>query len=146
MQGFEIAVTLKGTSIQDVLKQAQALIDADHGTALAVATTGKKGKKPQPAAPVEDDDILLASDDEVTEDTPADEDDALSFDDATDEEPAAKKTKKLTDKDVNAACMAHARKHGKAKTLALLAKTFKVKSILELKPELYSKAIAALKV
>jgi hypothetical protein len=56
------------------------------------------------------------------------------------------KAKKATSEDVNAAAMAHAKINGRAKTLAILTKKFKVKSVLELKPDQYDSVISALEV
>ncbi len=161
MQGsFEIVVTLKGSSLQDVIAQAKALVDADENHNAVHGTTNvaprKRGRPAAIAAPVEVvDEDLIDSDDEPTE-AVADEDDGVGFDVEDDEameeiadEPAPKKSaapKKLTDKDVNTAAMKHAKAHGRPKTLAILKKQFKVQSVLELKPEMYAKAISALKV
>lgn len=145
MHGLEIQVTLKGKSVQELLAQAQAFIDADAPVALAGATTGKRSKKA--AAPKEDEtlDTIL---DEVADETATDEE-LPGFDDEESgeelEEKPAKKSAKITDKDVNTAAMKHAGKHGRPATKAVLAK-FKVKSILELKPEQYAKVVQALKV
>ncbi len=147
MQGFEIAVTLKGKNLGEVLAQAQALIDSDASTAVATATTGKRGKKA--AAAEELDESLIEGGEEngeVVADETGGEEEQLGFDMAEEEPPPKTTKKKLTDKDVNQAAMAHAKKHGRPVTLKLLAKNFKVKSILELKPEQYPKVIAALKV
>jgi hypothetical protein len=140
---FEIAVTLKGSNLQDVLAQAQALIDAEGKTA-PTATAGKRTRKAAPVAePEADSEELLAMDEETDA---AEESEELGFDEETEVEEPPKKSKKLTDKDVNAAAMAHAKKHGRPKTLALLEKKFKVKSILELKADQYPAVVAALKV
>lgn len=62
------------------------------------------------------------------------------------EEPAPKKgkAKKLTVDDVNDACKAHAGRHNRAETLALLKKKFKVSSVTELEPEDYEACIEAM--
>lgn len=145
MQGFEIAVTLKGKTLNEVIEQAKALIEAGDEAAAGKTGKGKTGKR---AAAVEepdgdDEELLGAGEDEA-------DDDLGSFDDAdeeTEDDPPPKKAKKFTDKDMNTAALLHAKANGgKAATLEILKKKFKVKSILELKPEQYAAAIKALKV
>lgn len=139
MNGFDIAVTLKGKSMADIVAQAQMLIDADANTAVTTATTGKRGKKAKTEA-VEEETELLA-------DTETSEDEGqLGFDMDEEEEEPTPSAKKLTDKDVNTAAMAHAKKHGRKETMGILTKKFKVKSILELKADQYPAVIKALKV
>lgn len=144
MQGFEIAVTLKGGTIAEVLQQAQSLIDAEGTvTTIGPTTTGKRGRK---AAPVADTD-LLADDSDAGEQLELGGDDTeTEVDSFLEEPPKETKTKKLTDKDVNTAAMAHAKKHGKPATMKILNGKFKIKSILELKPTQYAEVIKALKV
>lgn len=149
---FEIAVTLKGKTLNEVIDQAKALVEAGEGGVVTQATRGKKGKSAAAVAEVEADEEML--DESEAEVTTEDDDNQMGFDmdadtdsEAEVEEPAkpAKKAK-LTDKQVNEAAMKHAKKHGRPATLKILEKKFKVKSILELKPEQYAQVIAALKV
>jgi len=56
------------------------------------------------------------------------------------------KAKALTQKDVEAVCKAHARKHGFETTKALLAKKFKTSSIGKIDPENYAAVVAAVKI
>lgn len=140
--GFEIAVTLKGTSIQDIVEQAKALIEADGAAAVTTATTGKRGKKAAAAVETDTDLDDLNGEAQETETT----DEIESFDEVEETPAAPAKSAKITDKQVNTAAMNHAKKFGRPATMKILAGKFKVKSILELKPEQYGKVIAALKV
>jgi len=160
MQQFEI--TLKGASFSDVVNQARQLVieaEAFRGTATPTVTKATPTKTKAPVKKLEavDADDELAGDIEIGDE--AEETDELSFDDETEDEveevqaaPAktakTTKAKKLTEKDVNAAAMAHAKVHGRQKTLALLTKKFKrpIKSILELKPDQYETAVQVLEV
>lgn len=140
MNGFEIAVTLKGKTLGEVIEQAKSLIDANESTAPIAAKRGRptKAKEIEAASDVElmDEDTTTATDDA----------DDFSFDEDEVAAPKSAKSKKLTDKDVNNAAMAHAKENGRKATLSILAKKFKVKSILELKPEQYATVIEALAV
>lgn len=148
-----VQITFKGTSFGDCIAQARALIEGMTGVAETEMTVEAPQRKPgRPktkvaAAPVAEEPELMASEETET--------DAVGFDEASEdfateetEEPKAKtaKAKKYTDKDVNTAAMNHAKTYGRPKTLAILSKKFKVKSILELKPEQYGEVIAALEV
>ena len=135
-----VQITFSGNDINAVAQQAASFAVSIAGAqGLATTPAPKKTKK---AAPVAEDLAL----DEVLETTEAIEDDFLA--DEVEEKPAPKKAKevKLTDKDVNAACMAHAKVNGRPKTMDILTKKFKVKSILELKPDQYQAVVTALKV
>jgi hypothetical protein len=162
--GIEIKVT--GTSIADVIKNTKQLVAEMEAmlptrtTTTAAAPTKKVTKKGKLATVEADDelagDIEVADEDLMDAEEVEEADDALSFDDATDDEeeieapaPKAKaKTKapKVTDKDVNAAAMAYAKKHGRPATLKVLKSKFKVESVTELSEDDYAKAIQALKV
>ncbi len=128
--GIEITLTLKGKNLMDLVGQAESFIE---GTGKVTAQPKARKGKAAPAEVVEEQ-LDLGS----TEET-------MDFTGEVEEPAKEAKAKKLTDKDVNDACMAFAKANGKAKTMAILAK-FKVKSILELKPETYGKVIAALEV
>lgn len=132
-----------------VKNPAQALAILEFAAGLENGETPKIGKTTKPvakkaAAVVEESEDLLMDTEEMDE---------LGFDggeaEELEEKPKAKKeapAKKLTDKDVNAAALAHAKENGRPATLAILNKKFKVKSILELKPEQYGAVITALAV
>lgn len=146
---MELSVTFTGTNLEAVQKQAAAFAGVQTITgatpkievtkaALKNATTKKA------AAPVVEDE------DDASLELPGDVEDGSDFDLGADEEieaPVKKKAAapKLTEKEVNAAAKAHAGTHGRAATLAILKKQFKVQSILELKPDQYASVIKALK-
>lgn len=144
MDTNQIQVTLKGTTFADVIAQAAALVEA-AGTLnpAATATAVRKGKKAATPAieesfvdETETDNVLEAAEDET------------SFDELEEPtpKPAKKAAAKTTQKQVNDAAMAHAKKHGRKETLKILATKFKVKSILELKDEHFAAALKALAV
>lgn len=118
-------------------EQAQAILAFAAG--YKPTTITGKTTKAQAAVTVSDDTDLDNDDFDTPEtDTDLDED----FD-----TPPAKTTKaaKVTEKEVNAAAMAHAKANGgKKATLTILKNKFKVASILELKPEQYAAVIKAL--
>ncbi len=131
-------------SMTNILERMEKLA----GQAETKAPAAKKTK----AAPVE---TAEESTDELENfgeeiEAAADEDEGdLGFDEMSEDEapaPKATKAKKLTDKDVHSAALAHAKKFTRPVTLKLLAAKFKVKSIAEIKAEDYGKVIAALKV
>lgn len=114
----------------------------------ATGKTNKTTKKaPAQAAAAEDEDeTLLDGGDDGEEGA----DEELSFDEGADEDAAAEevetkpaKAKKVTEKDVHAACLAHAKKNNRASTLAILKK-FKATSVAELDAKDYAKVVAAL--
>lgn len=160
----QLSVTITGANLNALIEGATKFINANSGTGnvkteaatKAPAQATPKAASKKVAAPVVDEDEtdLLSEDDESNNLGDLDDstsDDGLNFDsedeaEEIEEQPKAKKAPKVTEKDVNAAAMAHAKKHKKINTLALLQKKFKVKSIMELKPDQYAAAIAALKV
>jgi len=150
-----VSLTITGQNLGELAAKAMTFAQtAQEGIKLGAATTTtKKAKKSAPAATVDADDELAgdieAEEDELSLEATSDEDTEMGFDDEEEVEEAPKKatkSKKLTDKDVNAAALAHAKKYTRPKTLELLKKKFKVASISELKPEMYGKVIEALKV
>ena len=160
----QITLTLTGKTLGDVAAQAMNFAQTAQGgiklgtapTTKAATTTTKTTAK-KAAAPIEDLDLgdsEIVDDDLVDADLgdATDETDDASFDDLEEEAPAKVATKttkaattKLTEKDVSNQALAHSRKHGRPKTLAILKKTFKVGSLSELKPDQYAKVILALK-
>lgn len=159
--GTNIQVTITGRTPEEICKNMTAAAKAWAWKAASSTSTAsgseemtvtatpapKKTKKAAAPAVVEEqmDEMAALGETETTED----ESSEMGFDaDEVEEMPApkAKKAAKLTDKDVNAAAMAHAKIHGRPMTLKILSGKFKVKSILELKPEQYAQVIAALKV
>jgi hypothetical protein len=157
-----VTLTITGQNLGELAAKAMTFAQtAQEGIKLGAAPTTaqkilKKAKKA--AVEAEETDLEMA-DEELVDDTldaAGSDDEALEMGfDAADEDEveetpkktAAKtKTAKVTEKDVNAACLAHARKHTRPKTLELLKKKFKVGSISELKPDQYSAVISALKV
>lgn len=153
-----IEITLKGKTMGEILTAARSIVDeidqlqASASKAGASTTTAPKAKRKPPTATVEtadDLDLDLAGDEDDLASEPANAAyDELSFDEETEEEaPKAKKTKAAPAPkigDVNDAAKAHAKKNGREKTLAILTKKFKVKSVSELKPEQYAEVIKAL--
>jgi len=147
-----VTLTLTGKSLGDLAAQAIAFgTTAQEGVKIGkTSTTPPKTKKAAPVEEPEEIDADELSDElEAAEET-TDDADEMGFDEEAEQEAPKKsakaKTAKLTEKDVNTAALAHARKHTRPKTLALLKSKFKVSSISELKPEQYSKVIEALKV
>ena len=158
METQNFKVTLTGKNFSDVISQAKDLVNTygnyspsgsggdpgvKSGGSARMATKVTPAKK---AAPVEDEETYDL-------DTTSASDDDTDFMDVPDEDDVpvkktAAKTKapKLTDADVNTACKAYAKVHGKPATLAILKKKFKVQSILELKADQYAAAIEALEV
>lgn len=140
-----IEVKVAGATPAEVLTKLNAAVATWTKTgATAPAKTTKKV-----AAPIEeteDEELSLDANDELADDMAFD--DVPEYDEEV-EEPAPKKTaakaKKLTEKDVNAAALAFSKAKGRPAAMKVLAK-YKVKSILELKPEQYAKVIADLKV
>ena len=144
MENNLINLTLSGKTFADVHAKAVAL---SKELEKFKATTG--GKTAKPAKVVEEDETTFGSD-EIEDDTSFDTPEEMLGDDAGEDETQTKPAKttkvKLTDKEVNAAAMAHARQNGRPATLKILEKKFKVKSILELKPEQYAAVVKALEV
>lgn len=154
-----LTFVLTGKNIGELAAKALAFAeDAQQGVKVGKTTaTTTKTKKTAAAAPVaeEIDEIEeptdeLTGDEEGIEMGASDEDEG--FDDIEEEEieeapkkTAKAKTAKVTEKDVNAAALAHAKANTRPKTLALLKKHFKVGSISELKPDQYAKAVQVLK-
>lgn len=143
----QFELTVKGDNFAAVVKQMRELVDA--ADKIHAAPT-KRAAKPPVDVP---DETLL---DQVAEAVETDEpgETLESFDDApadiVDEAPAkpAKVAagKKVSKNDVDAAAMAHAKKHGRPATMKVLAATFKAKSILEIPEKNWPAAIKALKV
>lgn len=147
-------VTVTGGTPAELVKQ----LNVAAGLLTATITTpGKLGgatrTAPKKAAPAvvedEDESLSLGDDEDTTEET-----EELSFDSMGDDEdeevevaPKKKsgKTAKVTEKELNAACMAYAKEHGRPATMKLLKSKFKVGSLTEIKPEQYAQVIAALK-
>lgn len=143
----EIQVTVRGTTHAEISKNLNAAAAAFAAANAPGTTTGRTSTKraaPQ-QEPQEDNTDLDGLDASPEETTEVDE---TTFDEMPEEiaPPKAKAKTKLTDKDVNNAAMAYAKKHGKPATMKILTGKFKVKSILELKPEQYQTVITALKV
>lgn len=107
----------------------------------------KAQKAPAKKAAVVEDEDEMSFDDAATEDAEEILDEDVIEDEIVEEKPKAKKAAapKLTEKDVNAAAMKHAKKYGRTETEGILKK-FKVKSILELKADQYAAVIKALAV
>lgn len=101
------------------------------------AKTTKKTKAPEQMemGTEEIDELAAASDDA--------EETFEEFEELEEKAPAKKAPAKITEKMVHSAAHAHAEANGKKATVAILQK-FKVKSILELKPEQYAKVLQAL--
>lgn len=152
---MEITVSIKAKTAAELpaeLRKAADALEKEKGP-------GAKPAKTRKADPVEIEEIMEASSEEAEESLGEDEEttevaeeqmgfDDMEAEDEVEEKPAkpAKGAKKFTDKDVNEAALAHAKKHKRKATLEVLQKKFKVKSISELKPDQYGAAIAALKV
>lgn len=137
-----ISVTLNGANLDEIRKQAMSFL----ATTETEAKPTRSRKQAAPTTSELPDETL----DEVAEETVEESFDSLEdvSEETIEETPAKtakKKTTKLTEKDVNEQAMAHAKKFGRPKTLEILNKKFKVKSILELKPEQYAAVILALK-
>lgn len=145
----EIQVTLKGATLTEIATQARLLADLAGGTTEAAAPVTKRGRKAKTeTTAVEVNDYSFdSSDEETTEDVETTESfDEVETDEVVEETPKKRaKAKKLTDADVNDAAMAHAKKHGREKTLKVLKK-FGVKSILELDQDQYAEVVKALAV
>lgn len=144
----QLSVTITGKNIGELAASAMAFAQSTQtATKLGATPAATTTKKKAASAPVEE-----TLDDGLLDETPieaADGDDAIeSFDDLPEETPApaATKGKKITEKEVNQAALAHSKTHTRPKTLELLNKHFKVKSISELKPEQYAKVLTVLKV
>jgi hypothetical protein len=136
MEAQIMSVTLKGSNLGEIVERARTFIEQTEG-----ATTTPKGKKARGKTAVEDteDTDLLANGADDTDTT----NDFLD----EEEKPKAAKSKKITDKDVNAAAIAHAKHHGSKKaTLKVLKTKFDVESITELDEDQYAACIKALKV
>lgn len=143
----QLTVTIQGKDLNELIAGAQKFVAANQATSNAAPVKTKKT-----AAPVEEPE----ADELDLETAEAEETDELDFDSETEDEeveeqPKAKKktagAKKLTEKDMNAIALAHAKANGgRAATLKVLTKHFKVKSLLELKPEQYAKAAELLAV
>lgn len=152
MTNDNVTILLTGATIGELAAKAMTFAqDVQGGVKIGKATTTKTKKTAAPVEEPEDieiDDADLEASDDVEETT--DETDEMAFDEDEVEEAPKKSAKtkaaKLTEKDVNTAALAHAKKHTRPKTLALLKKQFKVGSISELKPDQYGEVIKALKV
>jgi hypothetical protein len=131
-------------SIQcDTVNEAQEILAKLNQTAETPKTAPKAKVKTSAPQPEVEDESEEMDFDISSNDAAGGDDEEMDFE----EKPKAKtKAPKLTEKDVNAAAIKHAKANGRDKTLALLSKKFKVKSILELKPDQYADAVAALAV
>lgn len=142
-----LKVTITGRTYSDVIGQARKLIEEYDGAPARGPTVTTRTKKTKPVE-TEETELLGATEEteELSLDGGTEDEGDLSFDST--EETTGKKTasKKLTDKDVNQAAMAHAKKNGRPATLKVLKGKFKVNSIVELKPDQYADVVKALKV
>lgn len=167
MQTNGVTLTLGNLSPKGALAVIEAYKDAEKGagvsataveyretpTATTTATPRKRGR-PAKTETVEDAEQLEMIDDtaeaEELDASSESADDELGFDQTDEDEAPAKTAKKkpvkLTEADVNEACKAHARKHGRPATFEILKKKFKVKSLLELSADQYPAVVAAMKV
>lgn len=145
-----ITLTVTGATLEQAVNRMREHVE-EFDAKTASAGPSKPAKKKAKPAPVEelDEEIEVEELDEEIEDDVEELDEEIEDED---DKPAPKakakapaKAAKLTEKDVNAAAIAHAKKNGRKATLTVLLKKFKVKSILELKPDQYASAIAALK-
>jgi hypothetical protein len=140
----QLQITIHGANLNELIDGAKKFAASYETVTKTAPTTAKPATKKAAPPVVETEDEDLMGDTEESEDA--------GFDDLADEEAEVEQPKKsakapkVTDKEVNAAAMAHAKKHGRPKTLAILEKKFGVKSVLELKADQYSKVIEALKV
>jgi hypothetical protein len=141
-----IEVTLRGANLQEIAKQAQLLFGT---TTTATAPVRQTPTTKKAAAEIESDFTL----DEVAEtEVETETTDEVGFDLSADEDdtetpaPVKTKAKKYTEKDLQTAAKNHAKVYGRPKTQALLTKKFKVKSLLELKPDQFASVIETLKV
>lgn len=155
----QLAVTLTGKDFSELKKSAMQFLEMEN--IAPTKTTPTAPKKKAAPAPVEETEEFES---EETEDA----NDIANFDDA-DEEPtedeaevedeeteapaskkksapafATKKAAKITDDQLNKAGIAHAKRHTRPKTLALLKKHFGVKSLLEIKDADRAKALKLL--
>ena len=137
METGTIEITLKGQNFGEIVSLAQKLVAEADAYTTTEATPTKKRKA---APPVEVEEPI----DEETETLEATDEDESFLEEET--PPPKKSAKKLTEKDVNTAAMKHAKAHTKKETMKILTGKFKVKSILELKPEQYATVIKALAV
>lgn len=149
MQPSNVKVTFEGANLGEVITHAKNFLSvADQiagagavsaGPQVPVETTTKRTRKAAaaPAAPAQTE--MFGAEPEAADDfmNPPEETTTIS---------AKTVAKKLTEKDVNDACIAHAKIHTKPVTLGILSKKFNVKSVLELKPEQYPAVVDALKV
>lgn len=137
-----ITVTLTGKTYDEVIAAAQTLVQS---STITTTTVAKKAIKKAAAVVDEDieledvEDAMLAGAEETLED------EEIGFDAEPEEKPKARKAAKITEKDLNEALKAFATANGRPKTLQVLEKKFKVKSILELKPDQYPAVLAAFK-
>lgn len=153
MKTNNIQITLRGSTIQDVVAQARAFVLSAGGEVTTAAihqdAPAPKTKAPRKRAATN----IEPLETKTTAETLNDDDGQMglmAFDggDETEvvEEPKKTKPKKVTSEDVNAAAMAHAKVNGRAQTLAILTKKFKVKSVLELKADQFESVLKALEV
>ncbi len=152
---MELTVTVSGKTPAELkTKLEEAAKAAAKWTGAGATAAGKPTTKKAKAEEEFEEETLEAegeeeeSFDDAEEETEVEEEE-LEEEELEEEEEAPKKSakgKKLTEKDVNAACMAYAKKHDRKAALEILKKKFKVKSILELKPEQYADVMKALKV
>lgn len=141
--GYAIEVKLQGRSIEELIGEAQAFISAleARATAATIAATSPAPLGKKKTAKTKTTETPEPQTIEAAFDTPTFED--VVEETAKTEKPT--KAKKIEAKDVNAAAVAHAKKFGRAKTLAILEK-IGVASVLELEPDQYASVIKALKV
>ncbi len=140
----QFSVTVTAGTLGELIANIQTTLSTLDTLEPKAVTTKKAATTKKTAAPQALEEDMLGDDaGEATEET-----EELGFD-SEEEKPAKKaasKAKKITDKEINAAAVAHAKENGRPATLAILQKKFKVKSILELKPEQYPAVLAALEV
>lgn len=150
--GTQLTVTISGSTHAELIEGAKKFVAASGAvTTAGAATKAAAAPKKAPVKAAEETEDLLGSDDAGDDSLLGDGsddagDDSLSFD-ATEETPAPakKKAAKITEKEVNAAAMAHAKANGRPETLKILKSKFKVASLTELKADQYAAFIAALK-
>ncbi len=127
----EIVVTFRGPTLGSVVEQAKALIDANEDPSTTVGEPTAAARKPRKSAAEK---AAEAADTTAAEGV-------LDFM----AQPAAKAVK-YTDKDINEACVAYGRVHGRPAVMTVLKKHGAKESVLELDPKTYAAVIADLKV
>ncbi len=131
----EIVVTFRGPTLGSVVEQAKALIDANADPTETVIEPARRTRKSAADKAAEEAAKLAA------ETTGAASEGVLDFM----AQPAAK-APKYTDKDINEACVAYGRVHGRPAVMTVLKKHGAKESVLELDPKTYAAVIADLKV